>query len=136
MTSDTKKEPSTLLCDALVNDLLKLDEAELMDELAQEGGDLEHEARAARTVLAKALMVVAQSSLRPPNRPNDRATQSRNGIRDGAAIRIAKYFHSNDDSAPGEFTLAARNGRGLSERELQEIVNDLRELGAFEGGVD
>jgi hypothetical protein len=120
MAENVRNDPAARLAEALVADLLKLSDAELLDELGEAGADPERDASAARAMIAAALIRTARVG--SGRAPKARATQL-------APANIA----SNDDGLANELTLAARNGRGLSSRELQDIVENLRELGALGG---
>jgi hypothetical protein len=126
-----KEDPEVRLTDALVADLLSLSDGELLTELAEDEVDPERDAATSRAVIAAALIRLA---VEKTGNASDAASSGNRPIRSTPiptdAANLLNRVVGNDGLA-SELTLAARNGRGLSGRELEDIVRDLHELGAF-----
>jgi hypothetical protein len=127
MADNPNRDPVERLTDALVADLLSLSDAELLADGDREG---ERDAAVSRAVIAGALIRIAAG--RPGKERNASRSGEHSDRRPGRdAAGLFKRVKHNDHGRLKELTLAARNGGGLSSRELEEIVRDLRELGAF-----
>ncbi len=127
MADNPNGDPVARLTDALVDDLLSLSSAELLADADAEG---ERDAAVARAVIAGVLIRIAA------DQPGKKSNASRWGEHSDRqpgfdAGELCKRVKRNGHGRWKELTLAARNGGELSSRELQEIVRDLRELGAF-----
>jgi len=125
MADSLNESPEFRLADALVADLMNLSTTELLAEFSDEEG--EADAAVSRAIIARVLIGLAGGR-------HALVTRAKPPVGRGAKIaseqsEFPKRIAVNDDK--WELTLAARNGDGLSSRELQEIINDLRELGAF-----
>jgi hypothetical protein len=131
MSKAVPKDPATSLAQALVADLLELGDAELLRELAEEGTDPEQEAGASRAIIAAALIQTAKGLERPVGKSTSLLDPHLRDEGNSRARSVHERLASNDDMLANEITLAARNGRGLSRRELEDIVESLRELGAL-----
>lgn len=131
-------DPTPALCkllDELVTDLTGLSDMELVSELAADGLDVEAEAAAARSAIADGIAQAGRSRLavardavsrdrkarivRPPLRPEQRGA-------------ILARFANDDPKLKSRLTMAARNGEGITEKEMDSILDDLRDLGAID----
>lgn len=125
------------LTDALVADLMALSDDELFRETRDGGDDPEVVAADVRDALqatvtreSKARLIKARESL-------DSARVARAG---GNLLslplprkqQILGQFAANDGRLRERLTMAARKGDGASEREVDDILRDLRDLGAID----
>jgi hypothetical protein len=125
MADSLNESPELRLADALVADMMSLSTTELLAEFSDEEG--EADAAVSRAIIARVLIGLVGGR-------HAHATRAKSPVGRDAKVgseqtQFPKRIAVNDDR--WEITLAARNGDGLSSRELQEIINDLRELGAF-----
>ena len=123
------------LLDELADDLMGLTDAELLAETAADGIDQDAEVSAAKAAIAAGIARVGRERLavakaavfrerkarvvRPPV-PNDRRGE------------VLARFAQDDVKLRGRLTMAARNGEGVTESEIDSILADLRELGAVD----
>lgn len=124
------------LADELVADVMRLSDAELLAEIEAEGLDPQKEAKRLRAMVAAATAQSGKTRLVAARAEIDRSAMSgRTNIRllplrDRAAI-LARF--ANDDAKlKSRLTMAARNGDGITEQEMDSILADLRELGAID----
>lgn len=134
--SGDKPDPALhRLLNELADDLMNLSDAELLAELAADGLDVNAEAAAVRSAIAGGVARAGQTRLaaaraavirerkarvvRPPLR-----TDRRDAV-------LARFAHDNP-KLKSRLTMAARKGEGVSEKEMDAILDDLRELGAID----
>jgi hypothetical protein len=133
----SEEEKLFRLSDALVNDLMTLSDGELLRESKDDGGD--PEAMAAEVRDALQAMVMHESKTR--------LAKARQSLDTARAVRLAGnllslplprkqqilgQFAANDGRLRERLTMAARKGDGASEREVDDILQDLRDLGAID----
>ncbi len=133
----TPRDPTLFnLTDALVSDATNLSEAEMIAEMKADGLDPGAEVARMRAVVASAIVQSGKARL----------ADAKNGVsqsRKAAAsvlpfLRVAnpdtvlRRFANDDVKLRSRLTMAARNGEGLTEREADSVLNDLRELGAID----
>lgn len=129
--SESKKGPNMLaIADAMVEDILRMTEKELLAEASEDGVDAKAElARekefiaTAKTLAAKSRLKAAQAAVR-----DDRANPTVVSITDRTVDRYSKILKSGS-SAALPITLAARNGSDMSESDRQKLIEDMIELG-------
>lgn len=124
------------LADELVADLLRLSDAELLAEAQNEGLDPEVEATRVRETIGAAITGRGKTRLKDARAALDAARGSAPGGRHPLNIHdrraVLARFASNDDKLRQRLTMAARNGEGITDREIDDILNDLREIGAID----
>ena len=124
------------LADELVADVMRLSDAELLAEIEAEGLAPQKEAERLRAMVAMAMAQGGKVRLVAARAEVDRSVKvGRTNIhqlplRDRAAV-LARF--ANDDAKlKSRLTMAARNGDGITEQEMDSILADLRELGAID----
>jgi hypothetical protein len=123
--------------DALVDDLMTMSDDELIKEVREDGGDPDAIAMKLRAQIearlladSKAKLMNAREAMRAASlaRPMSAVT----GLSLDKKMGILKKFAANDGQLHQRLTMAARNGEGASEREIDDILRDLRDLGAID----
>jgi len=134
--SGDKPDPALhRLLDELADDLMNLSDAELLAELAADGLDVEAEAAAARSAIAGGVARVGQARLAAARRAVSRDRKARvvrPPLRADRREAVLTRFANDDPKLKGRLTMAARKGEGVSEKEIDAILDDLRELGAID----
>lgn len=135
--SGAKENDPTLnqLIDEAVEDLMKLSDAELMAELAEEGVDPEAEAQSARNAIAVGIARAGRARLVAARTAVDRdrtARVVRAPVPVALRASILERFANDDPKLKSRLTMAARNGEGITEQEIDSILADLRELGVID----
>jgi hypothetical protein len=124
------------LADELVTDLLQLSDAELLAEIEAEGRDPEVEAARVRETITAAMTVRGKARLKQARAALDAARGAALGRRAPLKIvdrmAVLTRFASNDDKLRQRLTMAARNGGGITDQEIDDILNDLRDIGAID----
>ena len=141
MTDRKKQEDGPLdrLTDALVDDILGASDAEILAEAAELGDDPTQIASDMRTRLetailhaGKARMLAARKALVSDRQRVGTVTPS------NAAEARRRYdkLVASDASLASKLTLAARKGEGQSQRDIESMIEDMAELGAFDDDED
>ena len=135
--SGSEKNDPTLhqLIDEAVEDLMKLSDAELMAELAEEGADPEAEAQAARNAIGAGIARAGRARLVAARTAVDRdrtARFVRSPVPVAMRASILERFANDDPKLKSRLTMAARKGEGITEQEMDSILADLRELGVID----
>lgn len=135
-TSDRPSAPLDQLADELVLDLMIMSDAELLAEVEAEGLNPEAEADRIRALISSATAQAGKARLQAARAELDRAVQVPSAqihklpLRERAAV-LARF--ANDDARlKSRLTMAARNGEGITESEMDDILANLRELGAID----
>ncbi|WP_143559687.1 hypothetical protein [Sphingomonas dokdonensis] len=134
--SDRPVPPLHRLADELVADIMSMSDAEVLAEVEAEGLNAEDEASRVRALISAATGQAAKGRLKAARAAIDLAAGSTWGqvhqlpLRDRAAV-LARF--ANDDAKlKSRLTMAARNGEGITENEMDDILANLRELGAID----
>ena len=121
--------------DALVESLLSAAGQELRDEIAAAGSDpdaciadVEKAIASARAESARRNLESARAAL-AAWRAKDRSAGDIE--RERAKARLQR-LRSNDSALDSKMTMAARKGEGLSERDLEGLIEDMAELERLE----
>lgn len=128
--------PFDRLADELVADMMAMSDAELLAEVEAEGLNAEDEADRIRTIISTATARSGKSRLQAARAEMDHASGTDRGqihqlpLRDRAAV-LAR-FANDDTKLKSRLTMAARNGQGITEKEMDDILADLQELGAID----
>ncbi len=123
------------LIDETVEDLMKLSDAELLAELTAEGADPEAEAQFARNAIAAGIARAGRARLVAARTAVDRdrtARIVRQPVPVALRASILERFANDDPKLKSRLTMAARNGEGITEQEMDSILADLRELGVID----
>lgn len=123
--------------DALVDDLMATTDDELLNEVREDGADPEALARELRDQIEAKLAIESKARLATARQGLDavRATRLSSSVVSLPLARkqqILGQFAANDGQLRQRLTMAARKGVGASEREVDEILRDLLDLGAID----
>lgn len=138
MTRKLNEEAKLLrLTDALVADLMSLTDEALLQETTEDGDDPEAVAVEVRTTLQAAVLREGKGRLAKARGSLDAARTARAGsvllsLPLPRKQQILGQFAANDGRLRERLTMAARKGEGASEREVDDILRDLRDLGAID----
>lgn len=137
MTGGERASPSLLhLADELVADLLQLSDAELVAEVKAEGLDPEKEAARVRESVRIAIMGRGKARLTAARSALEAARASSAGARRPLSVQdrrsVLARFANDDEKLRQRLTMAARNGEGITDQEIDAILNDLRDIGAID----
>lgn len=139
MTADPKKEREALdwLVDALVEDVISASEEDILAEAVEEGIDSVQVATDMRAIFERAVNEGGKAKLAAAKAAVRLATsQPETGYKANmqeARRRYEAMFGRADDLT---LTMAARKGKGESERDIDSAIEDLAELGALEDEED
>ncbi|MGH9890746.1 MAG: hypothetical protein ACREA0_01925 [bacterium] len=141
MTGEARNYRNELdrVADAMIEDILATPDEEIIAEAREDYGDPGRVADEVRGVYERARLVVGKGKLQAAKAAIASARTSYShgplGIVD---IVSARHFIAriavNDPDIDQRITLAARNLDDLSDDDVIRIINDLRELGAFQEG--
>jgi hypothetical protein len=120
------------LSDALVEDILEATDEDILKEAKEDYGDVNREAERLRSLYQKTQAIAARKRFLSAQ---EAITQQKN--RDGNVLYInpSNARHKLDTllrdhpDAAREFTLAARKGQDLSDKDVLGMLEDLQELG-------
>lgn len=124
------------LADELAADLMGLSDAELLAEVEAEGLDPAAEAARVRATIAAALVQSGKARLAEAKVAvgQARVTTSTNirplRVQNRQAVLVG--FANDDTKLKSRLTMAARNGEGITDGEMDSVLDDLRELGAID----
>lgn len=134
--SGDKPDPAlNRLLDELADDLMNLSDAELLAELAVDGLDVDAEVAAARDAIAGGVARAGQLRLaeaRAAVSRDRKARVVRMPLRADQRDIVLARFANDDPKLKSRLTMAARKGEGITEREMDAILDDLRELGVID----
>ena len=132
MTVDKSDRVALLrVVDALVEDILNTPDQDIMSEAAQDHADPAAVAAQTRSLFDKAAALAGRSRLAAAKKALAARVPAGSGTRlDPAAARhrLEGILGSKPGTA-GRLTLAARNGQGLSDADVNSMLDDLAELG-------
>jgi hypothetical protein len=132
----TKLDPAlNRLLDELADDLLNLSDSELLAELVADGLDENAEAAAARDAIAGGIARAGQQRLAAARAAVSRDRKSRvvrPPLRPDVRDAVLAGFANDNPKLKSRLTMAARNGEGITEKEMDAILDDLRELGVID----
>jgi 3-oxoacyl-ACP reductase-like protein len=138
MTRNPTPGPKLLpFADALVEDWMTLSDEEVFAEFRADGFDPEVVAAELRAHIqglvaenGKARLARARAGLGEARA--DRAASNVFNLSISRKQEILARFAANDGRLGERMTMAARKGEGASEREIDDILRDLRDLGAID----
>ena len=137
VSGGTPRDPTLFnLTDALVSDTANLPEAELIAEMKADGLDPDAEVARMRAVVASAIIQSGKARLAEAKQGVTKARKvavaALPPLRVANADTVLRRFANDDVKLRNRLTMAARNGEGLTEREADQVLNNLRELGAID----
>lgn len=138
MTKPSDNKPDLFqFTDALVDDLMSISDEELLKELREDGGDPDALAIGLRASIEARMLADGKAKLASARGAMKAALSARSNVTALSLTlnekqQILERFAANDGQLRQRLTMAARKGEGASERELDDILRDLRELGAID----
>lgn len=137
MSADDPRQKLSRIVDPLVDDLLSLSDEEVLAEAREDGGDPALLAAEVGKELAAAVGAAGRQRLADARKQLGgvralRKHPSITGLPASEKDRILRQFAANDSPLQKRLTMAARNGDGLSEEEMDTVLLDLIELGALD----
>lgn len=138
MTRKPDNKPDLFqFADALVDDLMALSDEELLNEVREDGVDPEALAMELRDQIEARIATDNKARLARAREEMNaaRAYRASSGV---ASLPLARkqqilgQFAANDGRLRQRLTMAARKGEGASEREVDDILRDLLDLGAID----
>lgn len=132
-----KKPDPTLdrFLDELTEDVMSMTDAELLAELAEEGTDPVAEAQAARDAIGAGLNRAGRAKLEAARVAvtRDRTAHVVHlAVSSDRRADVLARFANDDVKLKSRLTMAARNGEGITAKEADAILRNLRELGAID----
>jgi hypothetical protein len=135
---DDPRQELAWVVDPVVDDLLSLSDEELLAEVRADGHDpallateVQKELAAAVGVAGRLRLAEARAQLTSVR--TLRRQPSITGLPLATKEQILRTFAANDGPLRERLTMAARNGDGLTEGEMDTVLLDLVELGAIDG---
>lgn len=138
MTRKPDSKPDLFqFADALVDDLMALSDQELLNEVREDGIDPEALAMDLRDQIEARIAADNKARLARAREEMNaaRAYRASSGVASlplGRKQQILGQFAANDGQLRQRLTMAARKGEGASEREVDDILRDLLDLGAID----
>ena len=137
VSGGTPRDPTLFnLSDALVSDATNLSEAEMVAEMKADGLDPDAEVARMRAVVAAAVQQSGKVRLAEAKANVSQSRRAAGGVLPPLRVAnpdvVLRRFANDDAKLRSRLTMAARNGEGLTEREADSVLNDLRELGAID----
>ena len=128
--STTDREALTRLKDALVKDILQETAGETAAAAAEDGIDLERDAQAMREMFEATVVRVGKKKLAATRADMEASRVTL--LRVPTRSQGASAFPADAVNDKLRLTMAARNGSGQSERDLEGVKEDLAELAALQ----
>jgi hypothetical protein len=131
MSKKSKDRALTLLAEELIDDLLKMSDEELLAEAAEDHGSAQVALGTIRTEIDAAINSLGKDRLAEARIAVARTRRDARDIRiDAVEVRkqLTEFLSSSDQA---RMTLAARNGRKSSEKDILSAFSDLCELQTF-----
>ena len=133
---DDPRRPLFNMLDVQADDIMSLSDEDVLREVREAGLDPGEEARRVRAQFTKIVAAAGRSRLETARV----ALEARRGTGAGNVLtlpvgrkaQIVAAFAANDVQLRSRVTIAARQGDGASEREIDSILRDLRDLGAID----
>ena len=116
--------------DALVDAILNATSEELRSEIKDAGGDPKQLIEEIDNILARAQSECARTAFQTAKSDLDKwrtANRTKPLDRDAARIQFER-MRSGDPALARKMMIAARNGEGLSDRDLEGLLDDIAEL--------
>ena len=136
MSGDQKKDRDALarLTKALVEDIFETPDAEILAEAAADGVDPDALANDARALFERTLAEQGKAKLAAAKSAAVAARQQGVVVKLDPAEAKRRYEAkiAQDKELSDKLTMAARKGKGQSERDIESAIEDLAELGAFD----
>lgn len=136
MSSDDPRQKLSRVVTSLVDDVMSTTDEEILNESRVDDGDPEALAAEVRKELSAAMAAAGKRRLAEARKQLNGVRALRNhpsitGLSLTEKESILRKFSANDNPLQQKLTMAARNGDGLTEQEIDSILVDLMELGAL-----
>ena len=122
--------------DDLLDDLMRLSDAELIEEVEGQEGDPAVNAERTRAIVQTVVVEHGKERMRTARHALQAArtapASSERVVRVQDRQFVLDRFANDDRGLQAKLTLAARQGGDASDEELNSILGDLRELGAID----
>jgi len=131
----TAQEDLDRLADSFVDDVLKMTDEEVLAEAQDAFGDTASLVAEMRELFEECVSESAKAKLSAAKEALAADSKAPASVAHFDRIRARREYDAllaNDNETKKKLTLAARNGRGQSESDIESAVDDLAELGAFE----
>ncbi|OAI22052.1 hypothetical protein A1351_20675 [Methylosinus sp. R-45379] len=137
---NNKKTPLDQFEDAFIDSILNMSASELDEELRDLGLDPEVAITQTKAAVARGIIKANKTNFaRKRSQLTDvkarLASSSKLGDRSGAVARFEK-MKTGDPELSNRMMMAARKGKGLSENDVEAILEDLDDLEKLEKGDD
>jgi hypothetical protein len=123
------------LRDELVADVMKTTDEQILEETRLRGIDPAAAAEHVRSLILEAIVKSGKQRMQEARASLQASKQARSVQSPVIDIQRARALlniaAANDPELQQRLTLAARNGEGLSDRDIQDLVEDLRALGVL-----
>lgn len=124
------------LADDLLDDLMRLSDAELLKEVEEQGGNPAEAADSTRATIQAAIVQTGKNRMRAARSAIEVARvtseESRRVVRIQDRQSVLDRFANDDLGLKAKLTMAARQGGHATNDELDSTLADLRELGAID----
>jgi hypothetical protein len=133
-----KKKPLDHFEDAYIDSILNMSESELDEELREMGFDPDEAVKQTKAAVDRGILMANKANFARTRSELAHAKArlaSSSNLRDrsGAASRFEK-IRSGDADLSSRMMMAARKGKGLSEKDIEGILEDLDDLEKLEKG--
>lgn len=138
MTRKPDNKPDLFrFADALVDDLMAVSDEDLLSEVREDGANPEALAKELREKIEARIAADNKARLASAREEMNaaRAARASSGVVSLPLARkqqILGQFAANDGQLRQRLTMAARKGEGASEREVDDILRNLLDLGAID----
>ena len=122
------------LLDAAIADVASATDQEILDDINDLYGGSDNIEREFSAIFEKAQTIARKEKLLSAKSELDQEKRTQNSVVQfdrNAARQQYNSLVANDPETAKKMTLAARNGRGQSERDIDSALEDLAELGAL-----
>lgn len=137
MSAGKDRDAMLSFVDRCLNEIDALSDEELLAEAREAGQDPERVADELRSLISDLIKEQAKERLKSArallnSRRAAPAVETANVLSFEKKQAILQGFADNDGRLRERLTMAARKGEGASEREVDSILQDLRDLGAID----
>lgn len=137
MTGKQKNKFEALdrLSNAFVDDILNISDEDILNEIIDEGSEADKVADEMRALFERTIHEEGKALLAAARHEAIAAKQKGGDIVEMDITERRRRYDTliaKDLSLSSKLTMAARNGVGQSDRDIQSAIEDLAELGAFD----
>ncbi len=131
---ELKREKIGELLDASIADVASATDQEILEDIKDLYGGADNIEREFSAIFEKAQMIARKEKLLSAKSELAQGKGTQNSVVQFDRVSARQQYNSlvaNDPETVKKMTLAARNGRGQSERDIDSALEDLAELGAL-----